>query len=74
MKIRERIANWLFKDIVIEELHTRGLRVQGGNTLYVDIWDWDHNTSDPSLTESLVWYNSTDATMKYRTDTETVEF
>lgn len=74
MKIKERLVNWLFKDIIIEELHTRGLRVRGDNTLYVDIWDWDHNTSDPSLTESLVWYNSTDATMKYRTDSTTVEF
>lgn len=74
MKIKERLVNWLFKDIVIDELHTIGLHIQGGNTLYVDIWDWDHNTSDPSLTESLVWYNSTDATMKYRTDSETVEF
>lgn len=74
MNLKELFVNWLFKGVVLKILHTRGLHVMGGKTLYVDIWDWDHNTSDPSLTESLVWYNSTDATMKYRTDSETVEF
>jgi hypothetical protein len=74
MKIREIIANWLFKDVIIEELHTRGCHVEGGNTAYINILDWDHNTSDGTRTESQVWYNSTDATMKYRTDTGTVEF
>jgi hypothetical protein len=74
-RIRAVIANWLFKDVTVDKIHTEGMRVQGGHTLYVDIWDWDHNTSDPGTpTESQVWYNSTDATMKYRTDSETVSF
>ena len=74
MKFKEWFVSWLFKNITIDVIKAKTFYVRGGNTLYVDRWDWDHNTSDPSLTESLVWYNSTDATMKYRTDSETVEF
>lgn len=74
MNLKQKFVSWLFKNITIEKMETKGIYIRGGNTLYVNIWDWDHNTSDPSLTESLVWYNSTDATMKYRTDAATVEF
>ena len=74
MNLKERFVIWLFKDIVIDEMRTQGLYVRGGNTLYVDIWDWDHNTTDPSNSESIVWYNSSDSTMRYRTDAATVDF
>jgi len=71
--LKEKIVNWLLHDITIEELHTRGIRVSGGNTLYVDIWDWDHNTADPSTTESLMWYNSTDSVLRYYDGTSVVD-
>jgi len=72
-KLKEKFINWLLKDVVIEELNTSGIRVHGGKTLYVDIWDWNHNTSDGSPTESQMWYNSSDSVLRYRTDSETID-
>jgi hypothetical protein len=71
-KLKERLVNWLVKDIVIEGIHTKKL-IDKGNTLYVDIADFDHNTSDGTRTESQMWYNSTDHVLRYRNDTETVD-
>lgn len=70
--IKEKFINWLVKDVIIEELRTKKL-IDKGNTLYVDIADFDHNASDGSPTESQMWYNSTDHVLRYRNDTETID-
>lgn len=70
--LKNKIVNWLLKGVVVEELRTKKL-VDKGNTLYVDIADFDHNTSDGSPTESQMWYNSTDHVLRYRNDTATVD-
>lgn len=71
-RIKEIIVNKLVAGIVLTNLHTLKL-VDKGNTLYVDIADFDHNASDGSPTESQMWYNSTDHVLRYRNDVETVD-
>lgn len=71
-KIKEKLVNWLLRDIVINEIKTKKL-IDKGNTLYVDIADFDHNTSDGTPTESQMWYNVTDHVLRYRNDTETID-
>ena len=69
---KEKLMNWLIKDVILEELRTKKL-IDKGNTLYVDIADFDHNASDGSPTESQMWYNSTDHVLRYRNDAETID-
>lgn len=72
-KIKEKLVNWLLRGVVVEEIKTKKL-VDKGNTLYVDIADFDHNASDPgSPTESQMWYNSTDHVLRYRNNVETID-
>jgi hypothetical protein len=70
--LKGKLLNWLLKDVVVEEIRTKKL-VDKGNTFYVDIADFDHNTIDGSRTESQMWYNSTDHVLRYRNDTGTVD-
>jgi len=71
-RLKARLVNWLVKDIIIEGITTKRL-IDKGNTLYVDVADFDHNTSDGTPTESQMWYNSTDHVMRYRNDSETID-
>jgi len=74
MRLKEILVNWFFKGAVINRLHTRRICVVGGSTFYIDLLDMDHKSSDPSATESQMWYNSTNHVMRYRNDSETVDF
>ena len=63
--IRKRILEWLLKDVLIEEIRVRRLRV--GNTIDIpgDYIDMSPLTSDPSLAEGRMWYRSDENVIKY---------
>lgn len=64
--IRKKILEWLLKDVVVEEIRVRKLRV-GRGTINIgsDYIDLALLTSDPALAEGRLWYRSDEDLIKY---------
>ena len=64
--IRKRILEWLLKDVIVDEIRVRKLRVgEGTINIGSDYIDLSLLTSDPALTEGRVWYRSDLGKIRY---------
>jgi len=57
-KIKEWILNRLFKGITIDEITVNKIKTTGEETAYLDLIKLDSRTSNPSLSEGLLWFRS----------------
>ena len=57
-KIKEWILNRLFKGVTIDEITVNKIKTTGEETAYLDLIKLDSRTSNPSLSEGLLWFRS----------------
>lgn len=73
-RFKRLLANWLLKDVVLEELRVRDLRVGNGTVRvrgsYIDL---PGLTSDPALAAGRVWFRSDTGEIKHSPDGSTTK-
>jgi len=73
--LKRRIANWLLKDITLEEIRARKFIDLGGpeGTGYFNKVRFDSLTADPTLEAGLIWFRSDLERLRYYTGTEIIQ-
>mgnify|MGYP000218034779 CR=1 FL=1 len=73
-KLKNKLVNWLFKGVVVDELRVLRLRVGSGTTAVTGSYiDFPGLTSDPSLVAGRVWFRSDLGKMRFSPDGSTVK-
>ena len=73
-KVKQRLVNWLLKDVEIQELVVKQLKVGSGTVkVHTDGIDFPGLTADPSLVAGRLWFRSDESKIKFSPDGSTVK-
>jgi len=73
-KLKQKLVNWLLKDVVVDELKVQRIRVGSGTTIVTgSCIDFPGLTSDPTLAAGRVWFRSDLKKFRFSPDGSTVK-